>query len=207
MAIRYNIKKTGGIDVTGAINNKKPLITFLILLIQLFVTAVPVWATTYYYDESNRLKSVDYGQGESILFDYDNNGNLISKRSTYHSWAAAGNSHTVALVPIQVSGLTGVKAIAADAAHTAVLKEDGTVWTWGYNYYGQIGDGTTTDRLTPAQVSGLMDVKAIAAGDSHTVAVKEDGTVWAWGYNYNGQLGDGTTTDKLTPVQVNGLVL
>ncbi len=98
--------------------------------------------------------------------------------------------------PAQVSGLTGaIKAIAADAAHTAVLKEDGTIWTWGYNYNGQLGDGTTTNRATPAQVSGLIGIKAVAAGDSHTVAVKEDGTVWAWGYNYNGQLGDGTTTD------------
>jgi len=110
--VRYNIKKTGGIDMKGAKNNKKLLIVFMIILIQLFFIVIPAWAATYYYDESNRLITVDYGQGESIIFDYDNNGNMISKRSIYYSWdswAAAGNSHT------------------------AAVKEDGTVWAWGNN--------------------------------------------------------------------------
>ena len=85
------------------------------------------------------------------------------------------------------------------------LKSDGTVWAWGDNGYGQLGDGTTTDRTTPVQVSGLSGVTAIAAGCYHTVALKSDGTVWAWGYNGYGQLGDGTTTQRTTPVQVSGL--
>jgi alpha-tubulin suppressor-like RCC1 family protein len=114
--------------------------------------------------------------------------------------------------PVQVMaspgvGLTNVKVIAAAGYHTVTLKNDGTVWSWGYNYYGQLGDGTHTDRAVPVQVSGLTDVTAIAAGDCHTVALKNDGTVWAWGSNGNGQLGDGTTDDRNAPGQVKDLVL
>ena len=96
-------------------------------------------------------------------------------------------------------------AIAGGDSHSLALKSDGTVWAWGYNGCGQLGDGSTTNRLTPVQVSGLTGVVAIAGGGSHSLALKSDGTVWAWGCNDYGQLGDGTTTNRLTPVQVSGL--
>ncbi|MBI5237580.1 MAG: putative Ig domain-containing protein, partial [Deltaproteobacteria bacterium] len=89
--------------------------------------------------------------------------------------------------------------------HTIALKNDGTVWAWGWNNYGQLGDGATIDRTTPVQVSGLTNVTAIAGGAEHTIVLKNDGTVWAWGRNIYGQLGDGTTIDRTTPVQVSTL--
>jgi len=89
--------------------------------------------------------------------------------------------------------------------HSLALKSDGTVWAWGDNYYGDLGDGTTTDRNTPVQVSGLTGVTAISGGGQYSLALKSDGTVWAWGDNYHGKLGDGTTTDRYTPVQLMGL--
>lgn len=89
--------------------------------------------------------------------------------------------------------------------HTVALADDGTVWTWGDNIYGQLGNGTNTNNPTPAQVAELTKVVAVAAGKTHTVVLKEDGTVWAWGKNDKGQLGDGTTTDSNKPVQVKGL--
>jgi alpha-tubulin suppressor-like RCC1 family protein len=101
--------------------------------------------------------------------------------------------------------LTGVIAITGGGFHNLALKSDGTVWAWGYNAYGQLGDGTATDRLTPVQVQGLTGVSAIAGGVFHSMALKSDGTVWTWGANGIGQLGDGTATDRLTPVQVQGL--
>ncbi|HCX71935.1 MAG TPA: RCC1 repeat-containing protein, partial [Firmicutes bacterium] len=105
--------------------------------------------------------------------------------------------------PVQVGDLSNVTAITAGMSHTVALKNDGTVWAWGRNDMGQLGDGTTsTPRLTPVVVSGLSNVTAITAGLSHTVALKDDGTVWAWGYNAYGQLGDGTTSDRSAPVQV-----
>ena len=106
-------------------------------------------------------------------------------------------------IPVQVSGLSGMTAIAAGFFHTVALKNDGTVWAWGSNSNGQLGNGTTTDNHIPVQVPGLSGMTAIAAGNNFTVALKNDGTVWAWGSNSNGQLGDVTTTERHSPVQVS----
>ena len=92
--------------------------------------------------------------------------------------------------------------VAAGQRHSLAVKSDGTVWAWGYNRNGQLGDGTTTDRSTPGPVPNLTDVVSVAASDRHNLALKRDGTLWAWGQNSNGQLGDGTTTPSLTPKQV-----
>ena len=107
--------------------------------------------------------------------------------------------------PMQVMGLAGVTAIAAGGGHTVALRQDGTVWAWGDNIYGQLGDGTNNDRLMPVQVTGISGATAIAAGHEHTVMLRQDGSLWAWGFNSDGQLGDGTTTRRSTPVQVLGL--
>ncbi|MGO4375338.1 RCC1 domain-containing protein, partial [Paenibacillus sp. MCAF20] len=107
--------------------------------------------------------------------------------------------------PVQVQGLDSVVAIAAGYSHSLALKSDGTVWAWGYNSSGQLGDASTTTRYTPVQVTNLGSVSAIASGDSHTLAMQSDGTVWSWGHNYSGQLGDGSTTSSSSPVQVSEL--
>jgi alpha-tubulin suppressor-like RCC1 family protein len=110
--------------------------------------------------------------------------------------------------PVQVSGLGSVTAIAAGFDHTVALKNDGTVWAWGSNNSGQLGNNTTTDSITPVQVSGLGSVIAIAAGNGHTVALRNDVlalTVLVWGNNANGQIGNGTTTNSAVPVKIGGL--
>jgi len=96
-------------------------------------------------------------------------------------------------------------AIAAGANHSVALAGDGTVWAWGDNEKGQLGDDSTHRRLAPVQVKDFFDVVAVAAGRTHSVALKNDGTVWAWGQNELGQLGDGTTSSRALPVQVQGL--
>ncbi|MEK0312419.1 RCC1 domain-containing protein [Cohnella sp. 56] len=107
--------------------------------------------------------------------------------------------------PVKVSGLDHVVAISAGNYHNLALKENGTVWAWGDNGQGRLGDGTATKRIVPVQVQELSGVKAIAAGGFHSVALKEDGTVWAWGHNNYGQVGDGTTTQRNKPVPIGGL--
>jgi len=84
--------------------------------------------------------------------------------------------------------------VAAGNTHTVVIKtSDGTVWCWGANSYGQLGDSSTTQRKTPVQAGSLSGITAVAAGANHTLALKSDGKVYAWGYNLYGQLGDGTS--------------
>ncbi len=95
-------------------------------------------------------------------------------------------------VRVGVAWLRGATALAASDAHTCALRTDGAVACWGYNEFGQLGDGTTTDRPTPVVVAGLTGATALAAGSAHTCALLGDGTVACWGANEYGQLGDGT---------------
>ncbi|MCL2707010.1 MAG: hypothetical protein FWE97_02455, partial [Dehalococcoidia bacterium] len=108
--------------------------------------------------------------------------------------------------PMSNYGLTmQIEKIVSGDSHTIALMNDESVWAWGLNTNGQLGNGTTISSNTPVQVSGLTNVTAIAAGGTHNLAIRTDGTVRAWGNNLNGQLGDGTTTQRATPVQVSGL--
>ncbi len=118
------------------------------------------------------------------------------------------------LTPVQVSGLSGVRAIAASRGHSLALKADGTLWAWGRNDLGQLGDGTDQERLTPVQVLGpegsgfLTDITMIAAGGSYggnSASVRSDGILFIWGDNDDGQLGDGSGNTRLLPGTVPGL--
>src|SRR5260221_7466515 len=133
------------------------------------------------------------------------------------AWAQAAPGAPAAPAPAPT-----VVAIWGGARHCIVLLSDGTVWDWGMNWFGQLGDNTfsvfqanfsqgTNDRHTPIQGPGpgnvayLTGITAIMGGESHNFALKNDGTVWAWGGNGLGQLGDGTLNESHVPVQVVGL--
>jgi|GEM_PF-1280376 len=111
--------------------------------------------------------------------------------------------------PVVAFGLTGIVSVSAGGdqidAHSMALKNNGTVWTWGSNINGGLGNGTLTPSLVPAQVPTISCVTAISAGGWHSVALKNDSTVYTWGLNADGQLGDNTIVNKSLPTLVNGL--
>lgn len=117
-----------------------------------------------------------------------------------------GTSGSAVTTPTQIPGLTGVTAIASGptAYHSLAIKGDGTLWAWGWNFDGQLGNGTTTNSATPVQVAGLSGVVAAAAGEDFSLAVTADGTVWGWGYNGDGELG-ANPYQPATPVAVPGV--
>ncbi|HPC82152.1 MAG TPA: PKD domain-containing protein [Thermoanaerobaculaceae bacterium] len=106
--------------------------------------------------------------------------------------------------PRQVQGLNQVVQVAG-RGHRIALRSNGSVWGWGANAYGQLGNGNNTTQSAPVQVVGLGNIKQIAVGELHTLALGTDGKVWAWGRNVRGTLGDGTFEDRNIPVQVRGL--
>ncbi len=104
--------------------------------------------------------------------------------------------------PFQLGADSDWSAVVAGAFHTMGLRLNGSLWSWGNNRYGALGDGTTSDRPNPVQVGTNSNWNIIAAGENFTTAIRLDGTLWAWGVNDRGQLGDGTTISHSQPLQV-----
>jgi alpha-tubulin suppressor-like RCC1 family protein len=114
-----------------------------------------------------------------------------------------GNNQTANVsTPVTTfAGGNNWKQISAGYTHTAAIKTDGTLWTWGLGSRGQLGNNQTTNRLTPVTTfSGGTNWKQISAGYTHTAAIKTDGTLWTWGRGTYGRLGNNQTTDRSTPV-------
>jgi alpha-tubulin suppressor-like RCC1 family protein len=119
------------------------------------------------------------------------------------------------LVPVEVHGpanidyLHSVIAIMGGETHNMALRSDGTLWSWGYNFVGELGDGTTNDAATPVQVGlnsvpPLTGVTRLGGRTYFSLAVKSDGTIWGWGMNGSGQMGNGTSgANVLAPVMVS----
>ena len=115
-----------------------------------------------------------------------------------------GNNTVVSTIsPIQtIAGGTNWKQVACGAFFTTAIKTDGTLWTWGQDTYGQLGDNALIKKSSPVQtIAGGTNWKSVACGYHHTAAIKTDGTLWAWGKNTDGQLGDNTRVHKSSPVQ------
>ncbi len=150
------------------------------------------------------VRALAGGGGHSIALKAD--GTVWAWGDNDYGQVGNGTTSNKVLTPVRVQGLTDVVAISAGGGHCLALKSGGTVWAWGYNFEGQLGDGTKVNKSIPVQVQGLTGVRGISAGGGHSLALKSDGTVWAWGYNQDGQLGIGTGgSPSATPVQVQGI--
>lgn len=141
-------------------------------------------------------------QSNGTLFAWGGNdyGQLGNNTSGYNT----RSSSPVQVVGAYVSTFTGNVAIASGAYHSLALRCDGTVWSWGRNNFGQLGDGTTQDHSTANPVvnadgSPLSGIVAVSAGALYSLALRADGTVWAWGANSSGQLGNGVTNSIANP--------
>jgi alpha-tubulin suppressor-like RCC1 family protein len=107
--------------------------------------------------------------------------------------------HTFVSIMPAVSDWSGV---AAGYYHSIAVRQNGTLWGWGRNNYGQIGDSTTTNKNVPTQEAlGDTDWETVASGYNHSLALKNDGSLWGWGYNNYAMIGDGTRTSRSTPTQ------
>jgi alpha-tubulin suppressor-like RCC1 family protein len=131
------------------------------------------------------------------------NGNVYAWGDNTRGQIGDGTSGNIRTAPVAVTGLgSGVTTVAGGYAHSLAVR-NGAAYAWGSNAYGQLGDGSTTNRATPLTVTGLgSGVTAVAGGYAHSLALR-NGNVYAWGDNGNGQLGDGTMTDRLAAFQVD----
>jgi alpha-tubulin suppressor-like RCC1 family protein len=147
-------------------------------------------------------------EGDYVLA-LDSSGRVWSWGANYYGQLGNGttsNLNGANPTPVPVPGLTGITQIAAGAHSSFALRSDGTVWAWGDNSDGELGDGTTVNHSSPEQIRALTGVTKIFAGASTDYAIRADGTVLAWGSNNQGMLGIGTATGiSTTPVPVPGL--
>lgn len=154
-------------------------------------------------DQPNRLSA-----GLSHTAYVDEHGTLWSWGSNQEGQLGAETQETgvdregnqVAVSGTSLAVLEDVRSVAAGGDFTVALKTDGTLWAWGGNDYGQLGNGTLNSVSAPQQV--LDNVTAVSAGANATAAVRSDGTLWTWGDNLYGQLGDGTRDSMSAPHQV-----
>jgi len=148
--------------------------------------------------------AIDIGAGHYSSFAVKSDGTVWGWGQNASGQIGTGTTATQVRTPTKIEGLDGIAIadVAGGRNHVLALSAVGTVYAWGSNGFGQLGNGTLMDSSTPVLVSSLTGVVAVFAGRDHSMAVKADGTVWTWGFNRNGELGDGTTTKRKVPVEV-----
>ena len=147
-------------------------------------------------------KQVGFGNGHTAAIKTD--GTLWTWGYVSSGYNGLGDNTDVSKSsPVQTIAFgTNWKQVSAGYYSTAAIKTDGTLWTWGYNYYGELGDNTRTSRSSPVQtIAGGTNWKQVSISGYTTAAIKNDGTLWCWGSNIYSQLGDNTTTNRSSPVQ------
>lgn len=107
--------------------------------------------------------------------------------------------------PVQIGALSDWASVSSGEQHCLAVKTDGTLWAWGYNANGQVGDNTVVTRNSPVQIGSLTTWSSVAGGYNYGYAIKTDGTLWSWGNSGYGQLGHNNTIAASSPVQIGAL--
>ena len=139
-----------------------------------------------------------------------NNGKLYAFGKTWSGGNGAlglGSTILVANTPMQIGLDSDWQSISAGFNNSFAIKTNGTLWGWGQNDLGQLGDGTQIDKLTPTQIGLQSDWMLVSAGQRHTVALKSNGDLYTWGDNSLGQLGNGNYSSTITPLFINSCTL
>ena len=142
----------------------------------------------------------------------DSHSAAVTKDGDLYMWGANGSgqlgiqSNVDSNIPVKVNNSSStlpeksVKYVALGSYHSAAITKDGSLYMWGYNNYGQLGNGSTTNSYTPVKI--MENVAAVSLGSYHSAAITKDGSLYMWGYNNYGQLGNGSTTYSYTPVKI-----
>ena len=150
------------------------------------------------------LKFTNISAGGSHTMAVASDGSLWGWGLNSSGQLGTGNTTATTSSPVQIGTLKNWSKMLVGWSHTMAIKTDGTLWGWGFNTYGQIGDGTAAAKSSPVQIGTLTDWSTAASGNNHTLALKTDGTIWTWGFNGNGELGlnIGTAVYRSSPVQI-----
>jgi len=173
-----------------------------------FRKAVTLFIIMFFYqvDTSQAQDNVcwkSFSGGDFFTLGITSNGQLWSWGLNDFAQLGLGTQgNTANPVKAQVGTETDWKEVEAGREYGIAIKENGTLWAWGRNSFGMLGDGTGTTRKSPVQIGTDANWSKISAGAVNTLALKSDGTLWAWGRNNEGQLGDGTNTIRAVPTQI-----
>lgn len=147
-----------------------------------------------------KVKEISAKYLHNLLIDTE--GNLWSCGRNTYGQVGNGKKEDSVKKPIQILQGTKFSKVATGIYYSLALDTNGNLWTWGWNNYGQLGNGTQTDCYIPKQIQTETSFSQIGAMSYFSVALDIDGNIWAWGNNGGGQLGDGTTVNKTKPQKI-----
>ena len=225
------VDKDGTIYMTGKVANGKTMTDIAVNLYyakKINETYLELSANQEYIEMGSTLPlRVSYHNGMNVLGDktpetiqyrssneniatVDQNGVVSAKKRGTVTIIAKNTSNgdiAQSIIHVVSPNAVAIPNVVSGTTFTAMLKEDGTVWTTGANTVGELGNGSSINSTVPTQVkidtnTYLTDIRKIEVGTQHVIALRKDGTVWGWGLNTSGQLGDGTSNSKNYAVQV-----
>ncbi len=183
------------------------------------VTGLAPYTTYYYRVVANNATGTSYGVEKNFTTTATGTfsagayhtcalvpgGGIDCWGENYYGQLGNGTNHNNATKPVAVSEITNAIGVAAGGQHTCALLSSGKIDCWGYNKFGELGNGMTKESTTPVEVSGISTAIQVSAGYAHTCALLSSGKIDCWGENAYEQLGDGKIENSSTPVEVSGI--